>query len=271
MRQHLHRREFIQASAAAAGVIAAAGLPRPSRAASSPTIDAQVHAYERNHPGRPWAGTLVGPAEMTGGEMVSAMDAVGVDGAVLVSPFSMYRYDPSYVLEVRAKHPDRFCLVKPVDPNDPAVADIIADWKAKKGTVGVRVIMRDNVATDPATPASTGSGGGGEAFTGGKPALLGAVGTGGTIGGPQSEHAARHRPPGLTAAVRAATAGAALGRIAEGAGARGVSQCCHQDHRCLHAGARTVPVPRHLGPARPHLRRLWLRPLHVGHRLDARG
>ena len=62
------------------------------------------------------------------------------------------RYDPSYVLEVRAKHPDRFCLVKPVDPDDPPVADIIADWKAKKGTVGVRVIMRDNVSTDPADP-----------------------------------------------------------------------------------------------------------------------
>jgi hypothetical protein len=80
------------------------------------TIDAQVHAYERNHPGRPWAGTLVGPEEMTGDQMVAAMDAVGVDGAVLVSPFSMYRFDPSYVLEVESKHPDRFCLVKPVDP-----------------------------------------------------------------------------------------------------------------------------------------------------------
>src|SRR5580704_468726 len=98
------------------------------------------------------AGTLVGPEEMTGDQMVAAMDAVGVDGAVLVSLFSTYRYDPCYVLEVQAKHPDRFCLVKPVDPNDPAVADIIADWKAKKGTVGVRIIMRDNVSADPADP-----------------------------------------------------------------------------------------------------------------------
>src|SRR5215469_5688848 len=151
MAQHLRRREFIQASAAA-GVISAAGLPGVARAASSTTIDAQVHAYERNHPGRPSAGTLVGPAEMTGGQMVAAMDAVGVDGAVLVSPFSMYRYDPSYVLEVVAKHPDRFCLVKPVDPNDPAIADNIADWKAKKGTVGVRIIMNGKVSTDPADP-----------------------------------------------------------------------------------------------------------------------
>ena len=43
------------------------------------TIDAQVHAYERNHPGRPWAGTLPGPSEVTGDGMVAAMDAVGVD------------------------------------------------------------------------------------------------------------------------------------------------------------------------------------------------
>ena len=152
MPKHMHRREFIEASAAAAGVIAATGLPGAARAASWTTIDAQVHAYERNHPGRPWAGTLVGPAEVTGDQMAAAMDAVGVDGAVLVSPFSMYRYDASYALEVQAKHSGRFCLVKPVDPNDPAVADIIADWKTKKDTVGVRIIMGDTVSTDPADP-----------------------------------------------------------------------------------------------------------------------
>ena len=39
-------------SPAAAGLITAAGLPRAARAASSTTIDAQVHAYERNLPGR---------------------------------------------------------------------------------------------------------------------------------------------------------------------------------------------------------------------------
>lgn len=60
-----------------------------------PTIDAQVHAYERDHPGRPWAAVLHGPAEVTGDDMVKAMDAVGVDAAILVSPFTMYRYDAS--------------------------------------------------------------------------------------------------------------------------------------------------------------------------------
>jgi len=117
-----------------------------------PTIDVQVHAYERNHPGRPWVGTLHGPAEVTGDQMVAAMDAVGVDGAILVSPFSMYGYDASYALEVYAAHPGKFGLVKPVDPNDPAVADTVADWAATKGTVGIRIMMRDNVSTDPADP-----------------------------------------------------------------------------------------------------------------------
>jgi L-fuconolactonase len=118
-----------------------------------PIFDSQVHAYERNHPGRPWQGTLVGPAEMTGGQMVAAMDAVGVDGAVLVSPFSMYRYDASYAKEVYAAHPTRFRLVTPVDPTDPAVLETIADWAAGKGTVGIRIFLRDEVSTDPADPA----------------------------------------------------------------------------------------------------------------------
>jgi predicted TIM-barrel fold metal-dependent hydrolase len=117
-----------------------------------PTIDSQVHAYERNHPGRPWVGTLYGPSEVTGDQMAAAMDAVGVDAAILVSPFSMYRYDASYAKGVYATHPTRFRLVKPVDPTDAAVADTIAEWSATKGTVGIRIFLRDEVSTDPADP-----------------------------------------------------------------------------------------------------------------------
>lgn len=113
------------------------------------TIDAQVHAYERNHPGRPWQGFLHGPVEVTGDDMVAAMDAVGVDGALLVSPFAMYGFDGSYALDVYARHPTRFGLIKPVDPTDPKVAGVIADWKARKGTVGIR-IMLNRASEDPA-------------------------------------------------------------------------------------------------------------------------
>ena len=116
------------------------------------TIDAQVHAYERDHPGRPWAAVLHGPPEVTGNDLVAAMDAVGVDGAVLVSAFTMYRYDASYAMDVYAAHPGRFALVKPVDPTDPGVAETIADWAKTKGAVAVRIMMRGDVATDPADP-----------------------------------------------------------------------------------------------------------------------
>jgi L-fuconolactonase len=109
-----------------------------------------VHAYERNHPGRPWAGVLHGPPEVTGNDMVAAMDAVGVDGALLVSPFTMYGYDASYALEVRAAHSGRFGLIKPVDPTDPGVADTIADWAATEGTVAIRLMLNRGVSEDSA-------------------------------------------------------------------------------------------------------------------------
>ncbi len=116
------------------------------------TIDVQVHAYERDHPGRPWTAVLAGPSEATGDQMVAAMDAVGVDGALLVSPFTMYRYDASYALECFAQHPTRFRLIKPVDTTDPAVEDTITEWAATDGTVGVRIMLDRTESEDPADP-----------------------------------------------------------------------------------------------------------------------
>ena len=117
-----------------------------------PTIDAQVHCYERNHPGRPWHEVLAGPPEVTGEDMVKAMDEVGIDGALLVSVFTMYRWDASYALAVRKAHPDRFAVIKPVDPSDPKVAETIAEWAGMDGTVAIRIMMRPDVSTDAADP-----------------------------------------------------------------------------------------------------------------------
>ena len=82
------------------------------------------------------------------------MDAVGVDGAINISPFSLYGFDASYALEVQKKYPTRFALIKPVNASDPAVAETIADWKAQKGTVAVRLMMRE-LPNDPADPGIT--------------------------------------------------------------------------------------------------------------------
>src|SRR6202043_136872 len=115
-------------------------------------IDSQVHAYEANTPKRPWHSVPNWPDHVTGAEMVAAMAKVGVDGAIFISAFSMYQYDASYAAEVQRAHPGRFALVKPVDPDDPVVADVIADWKTTAGTVGIRIMMTKEAKREPNDP-----------------------------------------------------------------------------------------------------------------------
>lgn len=117
-------------------------------------IDAQVHAYERNHPERPWAGTLQGPDEVTGDDMVEAMDAVRVDGALLVSPYSMYRFDPSYALEVSRQYPGRFGLIRPFDPNSTDLDEQMVEWARHPGVVGARIMLNPN-PTESSRPVWT--------------------------------------------------------------------------------------------------------------------
>lgn len=117
-------------------------------------IDSQVHAYAANTPKRPWKSMPNWPPSATGDETVAAMDRLGIDGAIFISAFSIYGYDASYAVEVQRKHPGRFALVKPVNPDDPAVAEHIAEWRKQPGAVGVRIMMtkdpgRDRKPDDP--------------------------------------------------------------------------------------------------------------------------
>ena len=77
-------------------------------------IDSQVHAYEANMPKRPWHTVPNWPDHVTGDEMVAAMDKVGVDGAIFISAFSLYRYDASYAVEVQRAHPGRLAMERNV-------------------------------------------------------------------------------------------------------------------------------------------------------------
>src|SRR5260370_105753 len=115
-------------------------------------IDSQVHAYEPNTPKRPWHSVPNWPDHVTGGEMVAAMDKVGVDGAIFISAFSMYRYDASYAVEVQRAHPGRIAIVKPLDPDNPDVADVVADWKKTPGAVSIRIMLTKEAARAPDDP-----------------------------------------------------------------------------------------------------------------------
>jgi L-fuconolactonase len=115
-------------------------------------IDSQVHAYEANTPKRPWHSVPNWPDHVTGDEMVAAMDKVGVDGAIFISAFSMYQYDASYAVDVAKAHPGRLAIVKPVNPDDPDVADVVADWKKTRGAVGIRIMLTKENKRDPNHP-----------------------------------------------------------------------------------------------------------------------
>ena len=102
-------------------------------------IDAQVHAYEVGSPTGP---TVPHPsiAEVSGDQMVSAMDRVGVDGAICVSPWSIYGSDTTYTESVYCAHPTRFRLVAPLDPYAPGVRARLEGWAGVPGAVGVRIL-----------------------------------------------------------------------------------------------------------------------------------
>jgi len=105
-------------------------------------IDCQVHPFVANTAQRPWERPHDdGRASVGADEMAMAMDAVGVDGAIAVSPRGMYAFDPSYAIEVQRAHPGRFAIVRPVNPEDPAVGESIAEWKRVPGAVAVRLML----------------------------------------------------------------------------------------------------------------------------------
>ena len=222
-----------------------------------PIIDSQVHAYEANTPKRPWHNVPNWPDHVTGDEMVAAMDKVGVDGAIFISAHSLYQYDASYAVEVQRAHPGRFAIVKPVNPEDPAVADVIADWKKTPGTVGIRIMMRKDVGRDPNHPGIDRIVR--AAVRHDFPVNLSCAGNLDARYGadrPSPRHAIHHRPSGPHAAAHAARPAAALGRAAEAAGPRQAPERGGQGQRRLHAVQGAVSLPGHLGPARPRVRRL---------------
>ena len=234
-------------------------------------IDSQVHAYEANTAKRPWHSVPNWPDHVTGDEMVAAMDKVGVDGAIFISAFSMYRFDASYAVEVQRAHPDRFAIVKPVDPDDPAVADVIADWKKTPGAVGVRIMLPKEAQREPNDP--------------GLDRILRAAarhdfpvnilcwdnldtGTALIDGHPDTRFIIDHL--GILQPRVPPAPAATLGRPPEGAGTRQAPERGDQGQRRLHAVAGAVSLSGHLGPARPRVRCLGFRPLLVGYGLDAR-
>jgi L-fuconolactonase len=115
-------------------------------------IDAQLHAWEPDHPRRPWdpdyGATDVIEARnrahhaahpVTYQELLRRMDGAGVDAALLVTS-AVYDDDNSYPLEAAAKHPQRFAVVGRLNPAAPALEQRVAGWR-RAGLLGIRLIV----------------------------------------------------------------------------------------------------------------------------------
>ena len=233
----------------------------------TPTIDCQVHAYDRNND-QNYRSVLAGPATVTGDEMVAAMDAVGVDGALLISPYTIYGYDSSYCEGVRDRHPNRFGLIKPFDLNAANLGAEVDAWAGRPGVVGARIVLSfegvsaDHPGLDQVLAAGARSGLPINVLCWDQLSVLAAL----ARRHPQTQLVIDH--VGLQQPFRSASAGRAVGGTRRGVVAGPVRQRGDQDFGRLHAVARAVPVLGHLGAVEPNLRGLRSRPLHVGHRLD---
>ena len=235
------------------------------------TIDCQVHAYQRNTPERPWMGFLTGPEEVTGDDMVEAMAAVGVDGAILISPFVIYAYDASYALEVYTQHPTKFGLVRPFDPNSETIDADVEEWTSTTGVVGCRIMLAnaDYEADHPGLNAILAAGG-----RAGVPVNIMSAGK-----LPLLRQLARQNPDtqiiidhlGLAQPFDPPPPDEPFADLPN------VLSCAELDNVAIkisgggHAVARRVPVFRHLGAAAPHLRRVRAGAVPVGNGLDAGG
>jgi predicted TIM-barrel fold metal-dependent hydrolase len=60
--------------------------------------------------------------------------------------------DASYVVAVQRAHPRRFAIVSPMNPDDPAVEEAVAEWKEVPGAVAVRVLISASSGNDPNAP-----------------------------------------------------------------------------------------------------------------------
>ena len=109
-------------------------------------IDAQVHIWEKEHPGRPYAASYNRTPrpghrrleEATADQMLLAMTACGVDAAVILTP-ALYGPDNSYSLEACARYPEKFALAGNIDPTAPDIDDVIRNWRSQPGALAVRL------------------------------------------------------------------------------------------------------------------------------------
>ena len=105
-------------------------------------VDAQVHLWKEEAPDRPWPswGRRVChmPQPLSYEKMLSIMDAVGVDRAIVVPP-SWEGDRNDYALEAARKHPDRYAVMGRIALDDPQSRKLLPAWLDTPGMLGIRI------------------------------------------------------------------------------------------------------------------------------------
>src|SRR3954468_20804965 len=107
--------------------------------------DTQVHVWELSRPDRPWPvpgaasiGTASHPEGFVAEQCLAAMDAIGVDRAVIVPP-AVVGFDNRTALEAATHYPGRFAVMGLFDPYAVGAAGRLATWLGQPGMLGIRL------------------------------------------------------------------------------------------------------------------------------------
>jgi L-fuconolactonase len=113
-------------------------------------VDAQVHIWAADSPGRPWPKRAppqrAVPLEKD--ELLREMDAAGVDRVVIVPP-SWEGDRNDLALEATRLHPDRFRVMGRLDTDLPDARAQIGHWLAQPGMLGLRFMFSTPLMQEP--------------------------------------------------------------------------------------------------------------------------
>src|SRR3546814_1389048 len=110
-----------------------------------------IHIWEADRPERPWPragadGRTIRPQRahpLSAAEAIAAMDAAGVDKAILVPP--SWEGDRNDVaLAAVAAHPGRFAVMGRIPPHRDA-ARLLPQWRDQPAMLGIRVILASEI------------------------------------------------------------------------------------------------------------------------------
>ena len=119
--------------------------------------DAQIHLWEVDRPDRPWPQPPRNAPQREGGfgslEAVAAMDAIGVNRAVIVPP-TWIGENNATALEAAARHPGRFGVMGRFDLTAPDREERLAGWLRQSHMLGIRMTF---LAAPPMSALDDGS------------------------------------------------------------------------------------------------------------------